>query len=299
MSRFVRNVLMVIAVVHVGVVATLGNTLAARVDDASNVDDASDDAVVKADRGFVQALEKGDKAAANRLLDPDFTWIDTDGVMVAKEDAFRAGLKPLVPSGSDVRISEHKYGKVIWVQENQGNKYAAHIWVERPAGWRLLHTSEIAIRPRSENPDKRPFFAVPCVNPCKEIPFKPITPNQQAVLAAWQEQESGDPELWKRHVADDNVVISSYGSLTKEDRWNVIQKQLQSHGEVGVSPVLWARMWDLDTAVVMIACQPNWGGKAYWASRVFAKNKDGIWQMVEVYRTTIQASPVMTAVQAK
>jgi hypothetical protein len=50
---------------------------------------------------------------------------------------------------------------------------------------------------------------------------------------------------------------------------------------------------------VMIACQPNWGGKAYWASRVFAKNKDGVWQMTEVYRTTIQASPVMTAVQGK
>lgn len=294
MKRFNRNVV-IVGVACVGMLAALTSRWA-----AATADDTPNDAIVQADRALVQALEKGDQSAANKLLDPDFTWIDTDGVMWAKEDALRAGLKPLVPSGSDVKIIEHKYGKIVWIQENQGNKYAAHIWVQLPAGWRLLHTSEIAIRPRSENPDSRPFFAVPCVNPCKEIPFKPITPNEQAVLAAWQEQESGDPELWRRHVADDNVVISSYGSLTKEDRWNVIQKQVQSHGpEVGVSPVLWARMWDFDTAVVMIACQPNWGGKAYWASRVFAKNKDGVWQMTEVYRTTIQASPVMTAVQGK
>src|SRR5258708_5928834 len=57
---------------------------------------AADDAAVQADHALVQALEKGDKAAAEKLLDADFTWIDPDGVMWAKDDAFRAGLKPLV-----------------------------------------------------------------------------------------------------------------------------------------------------------------------------------------------------------
>jgi hypothetical protein len=257
---------------------------------------AAGDIVLQTDRALIVALQNGNKAAADKLLDPDFTWIDTDGIMWAREDALRSGLKPLVPSGSDIKIIEHNYGNVVWIQENQGNRYAAHFWVARPAGWRLLHTSEIATRPRTENSDSRPFFAIACINPCKEIPFKAITPNEQAVLAAWQEQESGVPEQWRRHVADDNVVISSYGSLTKQDRWNVIQKQVQSHvPEVGVSPVLWARMWDFETAVVMLACQPNWGGKAYWASRVFGKNKDGLWIMTESYHTTIQASPVMTA----
>ena len=36
------------------------------------------------------ALAKGDKAAANKWLDPDFSWIDSEGIMWAKEDAFRA-----------------------------------------------------------------------------------------------------------------------------------------------------------------------------------------------------------------
>ena len=85
-----------------------------------------DDAVMQADHALVNALEKGDTAAINKLLDADFSWIDTDGIMWAREDALRAGLKPLVPVAADVRYTEHKYGKVVWIQDNQENKYAAH-----------------------------------------------------------------------------------------------------------------------------------------------------------------------------
>src|SRR5260370_41130922 len=74
---------------------------------------AADDAVVQADHALVQALEKGDKAAAEKLLDADFTWMDADGVMWAKDAAFRARLKPLVASASAVPITEHKHAKVV------------------------------------------------------------------------------------------------------------------------------------------------------------------------------------------
>jgi hypothetical protein len=256
---------------------------------------AVDDPVVQADRAWVQAMEKGDKATISKLTDRDFTWIDTDGIMWANEDASRAKLKPLVPGRDDVKIIEHKYGKVVWIQENLGNKYAAHFWVERPTGWKLLHNTEIATRPRTENPDHMPNYAIPCINPCKEIPYKAISENERAALAGWQEQEDGTPEHWRKHVADDNVVISSYGLMTKDDRWSGIEKREQAHSpKVGVSPVLWMRSWDFGTAVVSIACQPNYGGKSYWASRVFAKNKDGLWQMMESYHTTIQASPILS-----
>src|ERR1700693_5573329 len=55
---------------------------------------AADDPVVKADRALVQPLQKGDRVAAEKLLDKDFSWIDSKGVMWAKDDAFQAGLKP-------------------------------------------------------------------------------------------------------------------------------------------------------------------------------------------------------------
>jgi hypothetical protein len=37
-----------------------------------------EDAVVQADHAVVTAFEKGDKAALAKLLDADFSWIDTD-----------------------------------------------------------------------------------------------------------------------------------------------------------------------------------------------------------------------------
>jgi hypothetical protein len=257
------------------------------------------DPVVATDRAFVQAYEKGNMAVVKKYLDADFTWIDTDGVFYSKDDALALGLKPLVPSGDDVKIVEHKYGKVVWIQENIGNKYAAHFWVERPTGWKLLHNTEIATRPASENPDGRSPYAIPCVNPCQEMPFKPVTANEKAAIKGWMEQEDGTPEHWKLHVADDQVVIGSYGVSTKMDRWNGIGKRNPNAPKVGVSPVLFARMWDLDTAVVAVMCQPTYGGKAYWSSRIFAPNKDGLWMMMESYHTTIQASGVMNEVQGK
>src|SRR5882724_1295970 len=140
MNRNVRNVL-IVGTAWAGSIATLASRPAA----------AADDAVVTADKAVVAALAKGDKVAANKWLDPDFTWIDSEGIMWAKTDAFRAGLKPLVAVGTDTKIIEHKYGKsVVWIQWNQGNKYSARFWVKRPTGWKLLHTTEIATMPKRD-----------------------------------------------------------------------------------------------------------------------------------------------------
>src|SRR6202163_4454425 len=201
MKRFLAGVLVVL-VVSVGIIAVLSTKRAA----------AADDPVVQADHAIVAALEKGDKAAANKLLDADFSWIDADGVMWAKDDAFRAGLKPLIPNGDDVKIVEHKYGKVVWIQESQGKNYVAHFWIERPEGWRLLHTTEIAVRPKDYT-SVRPTFDVPCINPCKEVPYQAVTKSEKEALAGWQDQESG-PEGWDRHIAtnlDQRAVMTWSG----------------------------------------------------------------------------------------
>ena len=96
--------------------------------------------------------------------------------MWAKEDAFRGGLKPLIAAGDDVKITEHKYGKsVVWIQWNQDNKYSARFWVKRPAGWKLLHTTEIASMPKRDFKTVEPTYDIPCNNPCKAVPYKPLT----------------------------------------------------------------------------------------------------------------------------
>jgi hypothetical protein len=279
----------VFAVVCGGVVAALSTKPAA----------AADDAIVQADHTLVAALEKGDQAAANKLLDADFTWIDADGIMWAKDDASRAGLKPLVPNAADVAIVEHKYGKVVWIQESQGKNYVAHFWVQRPQGWRLLHTTEIAVRERDFEPYKA-TYEIPCDNPCKAVPYKPISAGEKAALDEWQEQESGQ-EMWEKHVADnlDQRVVSTYcgPSPSKADRIAGMNKRKAANPnapKVGAAPALWIRTWDFGDSVVMIACQPTYGEKAYWSSRVLAP-VNGLWQMMESYHNYIKASIVMTA----
>lgn len=261
---------------------------------------APEDAIVKADRAVLQALEKGDHAAANKYLDADFSWIDNEGVMRVKDDAFRAGLKPLLGPGSGADLLEHNYGKVVWLQSSQGKNFVAHFWVQRPAGWRLLHISEITVRQRDFTP-ARPNFDVPCINPCKKLPYVPITESEKGAVAGWQEQESG-PKGWDKHIAtnyDQRAVNTWFGRrpATKDiiAARNKHMAENPNEPKVSTMPVLWMRTWDFGDAVVMIACQPTWGDKAYWASRVFARI-NGLWQMAESYQNVIQASPILTAV---
>jgi hypothetical protein len=259
-----------------------------------------DDPVVKSDRAVVAAFEKGDKAALKDLLDADFSWIDTDGIMWERPDVLRAGLKPLVPMTNDTKITELKYGKVIWIQENQGNKFSAHFWVQRPEGWRLLHTNEIAVQPAERGANVRPNFAVPCINPCKEVPYKPISESEKAALVNWQDQESGTGHH-DMHIGDNVIGINSNSDGAARA---AAQTEGRPAGQtpagganrppVGAAPVLWARTWDFGDSVVAIMLQPTYGGKAYWSSRIFA-NHNGLWKMEQSYHTTIQASPRMTA----
>lgn len=251
-----------------------------------------------ADLALTAAFDRGDKATIEKYLDADFTWIDGDGVMTMRSDALALGMKPLVGEGSGVEVIEHPYGdQVVWLQAHAGDKFAARFWVKRPAGWRLLHTTEIAVRPRSENFTQRPTYDVPCVNPCKQVPIHLIDKTQQAAIAGWQEQESG-LQYWVKHVADDNVTVSTYGGATlpKKDRPSFPPPK-PGAPVVGAAPALWGRLWTFGPeTVVAIMCQPEYGAKPYWSSRVF-HYQFGIWQMAESYHNTIQAGGVMNEVQ--
>jgi hypothetical protein len=262
----------------------------------------ADDPVVTADKTLAAALSKGDQAVASKWLDADFSWIDSEGVMWARDDAFRAGVKPLIEAGDDVKITEHKYGKsVVWIQWNEGNKYSARFWVKRSAGWKLLHATEIAAVPKRDFQTVEPTYDIPCNNPCQAVPYKPISPGEKAALDEWREQESSQAG-WEKHVADnmDQRVVSTYGgaSPSKADRIAGMNKRKAANPnapKVGAAPALWIRTWDFGDAVVMVSVQPTYGDKAYWSSRVLAPNESGLWQMMESYHNYILASPVMTA----
>lgn len=290
MKRWSPILLAVLVVAATGVRALTCRPLAAAEDD-----------IISADKAATAALAKGDIAAAEKYLDADFSWIDTLGVMRFKEDVFRVGVKPAVPVAEDVTYVEHKYGNVVWLQASQGKRYAAHFWVKRPAGWKLLHTTEIDVHPRDFTA-ARPSYEVPCLNPCSEVPYTPVTENEKAALAGWQEQESGREGMWAKHIADNydqRAAMTWSGPRgAKKDLVAAQERARQQNPdrpEVGTAPALFIRTWDFGTAVVMISCQPTYGDKAYWSSRVLAP-LHGVWMMMESYHNYIDASPVMTAV---
>ena len=291
MNRSFRN-LLVVGLSCAGAMATWASVPAI----------AADDAVVTADKSVVAALAKGDKAAADKWLDADFSWIDSEGIMWAKDDAFRAELKPLITDGDDIKVTEHKYGKsVVWIQWNQGSKFSARFWVKRPAGWKLLHTTEIAAVTKRDFQTVESTYDIPCNNPCKAVPYKPLSAGEKAALDEWQTQESSQAG-WEQHVADnmDQRAVSTYGgaSPSKADRIAGMNKRKAANPnapKVGAAPALWIRTWDFGDAVVMVSVQPTYGDKAYWSSRVLAPNEAGLWQMMESYHNYILASPVMSA----
>lgn len=262
---------------------------------------SADDQIISLDKTVTAALVNGNTKGAEKLLDNDFSWIDTQGVMREKEDVFRVGLKPAVPVADDVKYVEHKYGNVVWLQANQGKRYSAHFWVKRPSGWKLLHITEIDVHDRDFK-TVRPNYEVPCINPCMTVPYTPVTANEKAALAAWQEQESGKEGMWAKHIADnfDQRAATTWGGPRPSKTQMVAaqaraRQQNAGRPEVAAVPALWIRSWDFGSAVVMIACQPTYGDKAYWSSRVFAP-LNGTWMMMESYHNYIAASPVMTAV---
>jgi len=264
---------------------------------------AVEDAVVKADKALGMAYAKGDKATIEKMLDSDFSLIDTEGIMTERPDVLREGLQPLVPMTADTKVWAHMYGdnKVAWVTDNLDKKYAAHIWVERPQGWRLLNANEIEIGTAAPGGAWRAPYDIPCDNPCKGFPYRAVTPSEKAAIAAWLDQEGGNGHH-DMHMGDNTIVISQAtktprNSPTAAGPTPVPPRQPGTFTE-GVAPALWARTWDFGDAVVAIMLQPTYGGKAYWSSRIFG-NHNGFWKMEESYHNTIATSPVMTVVPPK
>ncbi|HEY3158141.1 MAG TPA: nuclear transport factor 2 family protein [Vicinamibacterales bacterium] len=263
---------------------------------------ASQSEVVKADEAFTRALLSGDRAAAEKMLDADFSWIDPDGVYYAtKGEAFAHNVKPLVGTGADVKVIEHRYGKLVYVERSEGEKkFSAHFWAQRPNGWRLLHVNDLEVRQRDYQTVPT-TFNVPCTNPCQVLPYRPLGAGEKSALEAWQEQESGSAG-WGKRVADnlDQRAVNTYGgrSASKKDRYTGMlrgQQQNPNRPQVGAAPVAYGRAWDFGESVLWVQLQPTYGDKPYWSSRVYA-NINGLWQMAESYHTYIKDAPVMAPV---
>jgi hypothetical protein len=262
--------------------------------------DRSDLDPLALDRTFVQAMSRGGSAALELIADPDFVWINAQGVSQARADVVKAlasGKGPKLLIGTaDVKPTETLYGaQMAVIQRHKDKTHSMHVWVRRGAAWQLLNIAEII--EYAQIPYGGTTINATCVNPCSKVPFVAGDAVQQAVMTAWQEQQTG-PEGWLRRVAPEQIAYSSNGTRTHASRIEVMNQQKASGASIAAPPLIWARIWDFGDSALMLSIQQGNNAKAVWSSRVFF-NKNGMWQMTESFQMYVQDANVMVNAPAK
>ncbi len=281
-----------------GLVPMIGFTLAAP-PSAGSPSDAPDNNsdILAADRALVAALAKTDSAAADKMFDADFVWTNSAGDTIGRAKVLASLPKPPLGDENDAQASERTYGQVGAVQVASGKVHVLRIWVNRPAGWRLLDYHEVTQRSGAAPPPGP--GTNDCENPCKGVPYTPKDDAEKGILKSWGELEtavtSHDPKGWSPHFLDEFVLIATGGPdpVTKAGRLEQLSKpgfgpappQLAANPEV--------RFIHFGDSVVMIAQANPYFGKPAHISRVWV-NRDGMWRMAFSYQTTIQsAAPIV------
>jgi len=247
-----------------------------------------------ADHALVTALASGDARAAAAWLDDDFTWVDSNGRVLDKDQAVQALPKPPLGNEAGLEPIGQFYGAVATIMVERDKVFLLRIWVRRTAGWRALVYHEVSqnLPAAPHGPGRKQWD-----NPCKTIPYAPRNKAEFECLASWQRLETavmaGDAEAWSRHVADEFMVIGPTRRHSKADRKAVLTEQKRSNTNSAPTPLVSARLFDFPDAMVMSCEHQPFHGKAARVSRVFVK-RDGQWLMAVSFQTTRQDAPVKT-----
>ena len=171
-----------------------------------------DSAMAQADRAFVQAVAKADKAALEPLLDADFTWTDFEG-KTATKSASRCGIcrRWLSQMSSAAQRKEYSYGEIGDVQVNLGRAHVLRVWVKRAAGWKAIVYQEVMSL--DAPPSFTPGAGKDCENPCKTVPYAPRNDTERQVIAAYSKLETAamahNSAVFTTMVGDEFVAASS------------------------------------------------------------------------------------------
>jgi molybdate transport system substrate-binding protein len=252
---------------------------------------ADDPALAAADRGFAEAVAKGDTDAAVGMLDEDATWTDASGRTLKKADASRGLPRPAIVDETTAKVRRFAYGKVGVVQIDQDKVHELHVWVQRPAGWRLLVHQEI--RSLDAPPTVTPGTGKVCENPCHTLPYEPKSDSERGVVAAYQELETAshasDAKNWGTHVADEFVVVSSNSDKVLDKQTRVAGLARGTFGGVAPTALVSAQMFDFGDVVVMRSRHRPDRGQPLQITRVWVK-RDGVWATTLSYQTSIRAT---------
>ena len=189
--------------------------------------------VEKAQNELDAALTKGDKAAYNRLLTDDFTWIGQDGLLRDKKavvddlqpapsDAGTEGVESRPFPGGVVLFGTRRYPKATDIR-------FLRLWVQRDDRWQLAAHQGSPIGNPAVAAPRRSSPMPPDSGSASEI--KAI---EQAIAALAAGNSTGDAKNFAASVTDGFVAINAIGGIaSKQDRMT----QLAKRPDAGDPPV--------------------------------------------------------------
>ncbi len=251
---------------------------------------APDPALLQADRAFVQAIEMPDYALLDRLLDPDFTWTDSQGTTLTKTDILR-NVPPLAIRKQDnASLKDYSYGQLGDVQANLGRAHVLRVWVKRPDGWKAIVYQEVMSL--AAPPSFAPGAGRDCENPCQAIPYQPKNPVEQQVAAAYSKLETAamahNSATFATLVAGEFVAASSNSDKLYDKRGRMRDFDRAKMSGVAPTPLVSAQMFDFPDVVLMRSEHHPDRGKPLHVTRVWIK-RDGAWMETLSYQTSVVA----------
>lgn len=263
---------------------------------AASSPSAEAQAVLQADRAFVNAMNKWDKAALDGLMAQGFAWTQASGRTLDRQQ-FLNGPAQSASAAAETKL--RNYSTVMFVTGAEKTPGAhvrfVRVWVNHAGKWRILLGQQTNIEGGAKKEQATVPAGTPCENPCKSVPYHGSA-EQQQVVESWQALETAvnqrNADEWARHVADEFVfnVKENGNPLTKADRVATIRKQSAGSTVTDIGAVVPGSM-DVrvygNTAVMRDTQQPTVHLRPYRAMRIWVK-RDGRWQLVYSQQTTIE-----------
>ncbi len=248
-----------------------------------------DSAMAQADRTFVQAVAKADRAALESLLDTDFTWTDSAGRTASKAQVLQKVPTVAIADEQGAQRKEYAYGEVGDVQVNLGRAHELRVWVKRAAGWRVIVYQEVMSL--EAPPSFAPGAGKDCENPCKTVAYTPKNETERQVIAAYSKLETAamahNSAVFTTMVGDEFVAASSNSNKVYDKRGRLEDFDHSRMGGVAPTPLTSARLFDFGDAVLMRSEHRPDRGKPLHVTRVWVK-RNGSWVETLSYQTSVR-----------
>ena len=252
---------------------------------------ADEQAVLQADRAFLQSVGQANRTALGGFLDAEFTWTDAEGRTLIRAEVLRDLPKPAIADEGSAQITAHNYGLVEMIQTHRGREHILRIWVKRAAGWRQLVYQEVRLM--DTEPVATPGTGATCENPCKTVPYQPKSENERGAITAYMALQAAtvvrDSATWGTYVADEFAAANSNSNKVLDKRTRMEDLERNKMAGYSPMPVVKMQVFEFGDAVVLVTEHQPERGRPVHITRMWVK-REGHWLEAASYQTRIQAA---------